>query len=151
MAEKKKSKSSALKSKPVKPAKSFSFGWKTPLVFLLLGVSGFLACVSFVPGSANENLLGAVGHTLANTSRFILGLTAYPFYIWLAYQGLKGLKSEHHSTWLTSALTATTLIASCLFLNVSAELKPQFAQKMSSWVHVQKVPGYDHRLETRYN
>ena len=149
MADKKKPKSPP-KSKSSKASKGVSLSWKTPLPLLLLGVSGFLACVSFTAGSASDNLLGAVGHTLGSASRFLLGLVTYPFYLWIAYQGLRGLRGESFS-WITGAVAATCLTASCLFLNVSGELQPTLAQKMSRWVHVQKLATSQGPVEIRYN
>lgn len=154
MTEKKKAKPSP--SKSVKPNKktsslpSISFVWKTPLILLLIGICGFLSSLSFIPDHPSENLLGAVGYHLANASRFVMGLIAYPFYGWIAFQGFRGLQG-HPPTWFGGAITAASFLAAALFLNVSAELQPDIAKKLNSWVHVQKISENRKTLETRYN
>lgn len=128
--------------------------WALPTFFLSLGGVGLIATVTFYTDHPAGNWLGALGHSIAYFSRFILGICAPFVFLWMIVRSLdyfQGKSQDHHFP-LISILPA--IVSGALLTTIFAENYPSAAKSFTSWVHVQTLstPSSGSRvLYDRYN
>ena len=110
------------------------------ILLLSFSIMVSLSLLSFHDGDASRNNLGLLGHILAFSMQYLLGLGSYLLVAALAGLSWRYLCAERPDNFQSSALSFLLFLFSfCLLLNIVAELRPQFAEGFGSFVYSEAV------------
>lgn len=110
------------------------------LFLLALSSVLLLSLLSFHPSSPKENWLGLVGYGIGFCSTYLLGVGAFFATFYLAYLGFKFIsKGNLENLRAKHFYFSTFLIASCILLNLLAEINAPFPDLLAVKVPVETI------------